>query len=113
MYFDWKLWAMTRGMRGRIALGVLLGLAALAAGIARFAAFLGQLLALVFQGAGWELIAVQACLVLVMVLLRAGCDFARTMLAHGTAAGVQRCLRLTLFDKIVSLGPAWFGAERT
>ncbi len=35
------------------------------------------------------------------------------MVAHRTAARVQLRLRGALFDKIVSLGPAWFGAERT
>ena len=36
-----------------------------------------------------------------------------TMLAHRTAARVQETLRGRLYDKIVALGPAWFGAERT
>ena len=35
------------------------------------------------------------------------------MIAHRTAARVQEALRGRLFDKIVALGPAWFGAERT
>jgi len=50
MYFDVQLWRMTQGLRGRIVLAVVLGLFALAAGIARFA-FLGWFLALIFQGA--------------------------------------------------------------
>ena len=36
MYFDLELWRMTKGLRGRIVLAVLLGLFALVAGIARF-----------------------------------------------------------------------------
>jgi ATP-binding cassette subfamily C protein CydCD len=51
MYFDWQLWKMTAGLRGRIALGVALGMLSLCAGIARFV-FLGRLLVLVFEGAG-------------------------------------------------------------
>ena len=35
------------------------------------------------------------------------------MIAHRTAARVQEALRGRLYDKIVALGPAWFGAERT
>ena len=50
MYFDTRLWAMTRGTRPRIALCALLGLLGLAAGIARFA-LLGQFLARLFAGA--------------------------------------------------------------
>ena len=52
MYFDRRLWQLTRGLRGRIALAILLGLAAAAFGIARFA-LLGVLLARVFAGAGF------------------------------------------------------------
>ncbi len=47
------------------------------------------------------------------ILLRAWLDHHRTMIAHRTAARVQERLRGRLFDKIVALGPAWFGAERT
>src|SRR5688572_21996684 len=56
MYFDIQLWQMTRGLRGRIVLAVVLGLFALAAGIARFA-FLGWFLALIFQGASFSQLA--------------------------------------------------------
>ena len=49
MHFDLKLWRMTAGLRGRIALSAVLGLLALAVGIARFA-FLGRFLAGVFRG---------------------------------------------------------------
>jgi ATP-binding cassette, subfamily B, bacterial len=35
VHFDLRLWRMTQGLRGRIALGVLLGLLALAVGMAR------------------------------------------------------------------------------
>src|SRR5277367_3923836 len=47
VYFDLRLWRMTGGLRGRIALAVLFGLLALGCGIARFV-FLGQFLARVF-----------------------------------------------------------------
>ena len=35
------------------------------------------------------------------------------MVAHTTATRVQEVLRARLFDKILALGPAWFGSERT
>ena len=109
MHFDLKLWAMTAGLRGRIALSSCLGLAALAIGIARFA-FLGNFLAGVFRGEPtvWPLLGAA-----VTILLRAWLDHQRTMIAHRTAAEVQETLRRRLFDKIVALGPGWFGAERT
>ena len=50
MYFDWRLWQLTRGMRWRIVATVLMGLTSAVIGVARFV-FLGSLLALVFRGA--------------------------------------------------------------
>ena len=109
MHFDLKLWRMTAGLRGRIALSAALGLLALAVGIARFA-FLGRFLAGVFRGQTLLLPLIGAA---GAILLRAWLDHHRTMIANRTAARVQETLRGRLFDKILELGPAWFGAERT
>jgi len=59
MYFDRRLWQLTRGLRGWIAVAILLGLVASLVGIARFA-ILGVLLSHVFNGAGFFAIAVPA-----------------------------------------------------
>ena len=112
MHFDLRLWRMTRGLRGRIALSILLGLLALAIGIARFA-FLGQFLARLFRGAPAAELVVPLVGALAAILLRPWLDHVRTMIAHRTATRVQETLRGRLYDKIVALGPAWFGAERT
>jgi ATP-binding cassette subfamily C protein CydCD len=112
MYFDRRLWELTRGLRGRIALAILIGLAAAAFGIARFA-LLGVLLARVFAGSGAAVIAALAVGVAGAVLLRALLDYARTVIAHHNAARVQEDLRGRLYDKIAQLGPAWFAGERT
>ena len=112
MHFDARLWGMTRGLRWRIALGILLGLLALAIGIARFA-FLGQFMARLFHAAPAKELIVPLAGTLAAILLRPWLDHVRTMIAHRTAATVQEMLRGRLYDKIVALGPAWFGAERT
>jgi len=112
MYFDIRLWRMTSGLRLRIVAGVLLGLLALAAGIARFA-FLGWLLALVFRGAPARDISLALAGAAALILLRAVLDHARTVVAHRTAARVQEVLRERLYDRIVALGPAWFAEQRT
>src|SRR5690242_1211288 len=92
MYFDRRLWELTRGLRGRIAAGILIGLAAAAFGIARFT-ILGTLLALVFAGAAIGPIALAAAGVAAAVILRAALDYVRTIVAHRTAAVVQNDLR--------------------
>jgi len=103
---------MTRGLRGRMGLAVLLGLLALGFGIARFA-FLGQFLARVFRAAPAAELALPLIGTAAAILLRAWLDHMRTMVAHRNATRVQQTLRGLLYDKIVALGPAWFGAERT
>ncbi len=112
MHFDLTLWRLTAGLRPRIALSAILGILALAVGIARFA-FLGRFLGGVFHGDDAARLILFLLATAVSILLRAWLDQARAMIAHRTAAQVQERLRGTLFDKIIELGPAWFGAERT
>jgi ATP-binding cassette subfamily C protein CydCD len=112
MYFDYRLWRFTEGMRARMAGGILLGLLALAAGILRYV-FLGQMLARVFAGDPWQRWAEPAGAAVAMVVLRALLDHWRTLQANRCAATVQQVLRGRLYDRIVALGPAWFANQRT
>lgn len=112
MYFDFRLWRMTAGLRARMAGGVFLGLLALLAGIARYV-FLGQLLARVFDQQPWQQWLMPAFSTAAMVLLRAWLDHARTVQANRCAASIQQKLRAGLYDRIVALGPAWFANQRT
>ncbi len=112
MHFDLTLWRMTKGYRWRIAWSVTLGLLAMTFGIARFV-FLGGFLAGVFQQAPIAALILPLTGAAIAIVLRASLDHSRTMVAHRTAAQIQQGLRGRLYDKIVALGPAWFGAERT
>ena len=112
MYFDRRLWVLTKGHRGAIVLGTVLGLLALAAGIARFAA-LGVLLARVFANEPVGSLVSPILATLAAILVRAVLDDARARVAHRTAAAVQARLRLALFDRIPALGPAWFATQRS
>ena len=112
MYFDPRLWQFTKGVRLRIAGAVVVGLIAAAVGIGRLA-LLGWLLAMVFQGAGFDALAGPAAAVAGVMLLRGVLEYWRNMVAHRTAALVQLHIRQRLYDKVVALGPAHFGFERT
>ncbi len=112
MYFDRRLWELTRGLRGWIAFAIALGLLASVVGIARFV-LLGILLAHVFKGAGLLAVAIPALGVAAAVLLRGSIEHHRAMVSHRTATRVQEELRGRLYDKIAALGPAWFAGERT
>ncbi len=112
MYFDRRLWELTRGLRGWIGFAIVLGVVAAVAGIARFA-ILGVLLSHVFGGGGFAAIALPAVGVAAAVMLRGTIEHHRAMVSHRTATRVQEELRGRLYDKIAELGPAWFAGERT
>ena len=48
-----------------------------------------------------------------VVVARGLLEYARNMAAHHTAALVQVNIRQRLYDKVIELGPAHFGRERT
>jgi ATP-binding cassette, subfamily C, bacterial CydCD len=112
VYLDPRLWALTAGVRGRIAATVLVGLAAVAAGIARLA-LLGWLLGRVLVGESLVSLAPAIALTAVALAARSALDYARTMVAHHTAARVQERLRQLLYAQVASLGPAHFARHRT
>ncbi len=112
MYFDWRLWAFTEGVRLRIAGTVGIGLLSASVGIARLA-LLGWLLGATFKGKQIDELLIPIALVAATMLVRGVLEHLRTMAAHHTAAQVQRRLRRVIYDKIVELGPAHFGQKRT
>jgi len=112
MHFEPRLWAFTKGVRGRIAWAVLIGLVAVSLGVARLA-LLGWLIARVFAGDGLSEIAPAAVGIAVVMVLRGVFEQWRTMVAHETAAIVQKRLRRNLFERLSALGPAYVGAERS
>ena len=112
MYFDLRLWALTRGARLNIAFAVYYGLLTAAAGIARLV-LLGVLLGKVLQG---EFLGDLVPLIAAaggLVLLRAYLQYQKEMVAHRTAAAIQIALRGTMHDQMLLLGPSYFGQQRT
>ncbi|MGH7400026.1 MAG: ABC transporter ATP-binding protein, partial [Candidatus Rokuibacteriota bacterium] len=112
MYLNPRLWAFTRGVRLRIAGTTLAGLLAVLAGTARLA-LLGWVLGRVLAGDMlarliWPIAGVAA-----LVAIRGVLEYGRTMVAHHTAARVQRRLRGRLYEQITALGPAHFTHTRT
>ncbi len=112
MYFNLRLWGFTRGVRLRVAYTVLVGLATAAAGIGRLAV-LGALLARVLQGASVGELGIWIAAAGGSVVLRAGLQYHKEMVAHGTAAIIQLRLRRDLNGKIIELGPGHFTQRRT
>ncbi|MDA1257735.1 MAG: ABC transporter transmembrane domain-containing protein, partial [Chloroflexi bacterium] len=112
MYFDLRLWGLTRGVRLRIAWAVTIGLLTAAAGVARLA-LLGWLLAEVFDGRGFGSLASPLAGVAGVVVLRGALQYYKEMVSHRTAARVQIALRANLHEKVMELGPSYFNQQRT
>ena len=84
-----------------------------ACGIARLG-LLGWLIGQVF--AGRDLCRRSCCrslLIAAVMVLRGAAEHWRAVVAHETAARVQKALRRTLYDKIASLGPGTVGRQRS
>jgi len=112
VYLSRELWRFTAGVRLRIAWTVLIGLAAVVAGIARLA-LLGWLLAKILSGPTLPSLLLAVLLVAAVTVVRGALEYSRTMVAHHTAALVQATLRRALYAHITALGPAHLSRSRT
>ncbi len=112
LYLDRQLWDFTAGVRLRIAWATLLGLVAVAAGIARLL-LLGYLLGRVLSGDSLATLAWPIAWAALAIALRGALEYARAMVAHRTAARVQARLRERLYEHVTELGPAHFTRVRT
>ena len=112
MQFETRLWSFTQGVRGRIAISVVIGMIAAALGVIRLA-LLGWLIGLIFLGQSVDELVIPIIFAALVMLIRGIFEHWRTMTAHETSAIVQKQLRRRLFDKIVSLGPGYTGRQRS
>jgi ATP-binding cassette subfamily C protein CydCD len=112
MHFEPRLWIFTKGVRLRILCATLIGLAAIGFGVARLG-LLGWLIAQVFAGRDLASLALPIVLIAAVMVLRAGFEQWRAVVAHDTAARVQKKLRRAIYDKIAELGPGAVGRQRS
>lgn len=112
MHFEPRLWAFTEGVRLRILWAVLIGLVAVSFGVARLA-LLGWLIGEIFAGRDLASLALPIALIAGVMVLRGAFEHWRTMLAHETAARVQKKLRRTIYDRIAALGPGTVARRRS
>ncbi|HZQ35844.1 MAG TPA: ABC transporter transmembrane domain-containing protein, partial [Dehalococcoidia bacterium] len=112
MYFDRRLFAMTAGMRGRIALAALIGVVAVPIAVWRLA-LTGDTIAQVFKGRSLGSLAAAFVLIAVLIVLRAGMQLWREEIANRTAGVLKVRLRRQLYEKVLALGPGHFDQQRT
>ena len=112
MHLELRLWQFTKGVRSRIFYSMIIGLLSSGFGAARLA-LLGWLIGKVFNGASAIDLLIPSAAIIVVMVLRGVLEHFRTMIAHKTAAQVQKKLRKNLFDHITTLGPAYAGSQRS
>ncbi|HET6315268.1 MAG TPA: ABC transporter ATP-binding protein, partial [Chloroflexota bacterium] len=112
MYFDRRLIGMTRGVRWRIALAAIIGIAAVPIAMWRLA-LTGQAMALVFAGEPFQALVGMFALIAVLVLVRSLLQLWRDEVANATAALMKVKVRGLLYQHALKLGPGYFDQRRS
>jgi len=112
MHFDRRLFAMTAGLRLRILLAALIGLAALPVSLGRLA-LSGAAIAVVIQGVPIEALAAPLAAIAALIGLRALLQLWRDDVSNRTAAEMKVRLRGLLYAHVLELGPGPFDQRRT
>ncbi|HYW89012.1 MAG TPA: ABC transporter transmembrane domain-containing protein [Chloroflexota bacterium] len=112
MYFDRRLFGMTRGVRGRVAFAAVLGLAAVPVAMWRLA-LTGQAMARVFAGESFESLTGMLLLIAGLVVLRSILQFYRDEVGNATAALMKVRVRGQLYQQVLTLGAGHFDQRRS
>ena len=113
MYFDIRLFQLTKGVRLRILLSTVLGLIAVGAGVAGLAIF-AIVIARVFRGeAEYSSLALPMIGVAILIGVRGIFQYLQNGTAHHTSNIVKIKIRENLYQHCLALGPGHFDQRRT
>ncbi len=113
MYFDWRLFELTRGVRFRILFAAALGLIAVAAGVARLAVS-GVIIYRVITGqADFSALASPLLLIAAFIVARSVFLYWQNAVSHHTANIVKIRLREQVYEHALRLGPGYADRNRT
>ena len=113
MYFDWRLFSLTRGVRLRILFAAILGLIAVGAGVARLAVS-GVVIYQVLTGqAGFSALALPLAIIAGLIVIRGLFQYWQYAVSHHTANIVKISLRRDVYEHALKLGPGYFDRNRT
>ena len=113
MYFDWRLFALTRGVRLRIFLAAVLGLIAVGAGVSRLA-ISGVVIYRVLAGeASFSTLALPLSTIAALIVTRSLFQYWQNAVSHHTANIVKIRLRHEVYEHALKLGPGYFDRNRT
>ena len=113
MYFDWRLFELTRGVRLRIVFAALLGLIAVGAGVSRLAVS-GVVIYRVLAGqASFSALAMPLLTIAALIVIRSLFQYWQNAVSHHTANIVKIGLRHDVYDQLLKLGPGYSDRNRT
>ena len=113
MYFDWRLFGLTRGVRLRIVFAAALGLIAVGAGVARLAVS-GVVIYRVLAGqASFSALALPLSIIAALIVVRSLFQYWQNSVSHHTANIVKIRLRHDVYEHALKLGPGYFDRNRT
>ena len=113
MYFDWRLFGLTRGVRLRIVFAAALGLIAVGAGVARLA-ISGVVIYRVLAGqASFSALALPLSIIVGLIVVRSLFQYWQNSVSHHTANIVKIRLRHDVYEHALKLGPGYFDRNRT
>ena len=113
MYFNWRLFELTRGVRLRILLAAALGLIAVGAGVARLAVS-GVVIYRVITGqVGFSVLAAPLLVIAALIVARSVFQYWQNAVSHHTANIVKIGLRDRVYEHALRLGPGYADRNRT
>ena len=113
MYLHPRLLSLAADVRWRIIISAIVGMLAVAAGVARLAVAALIIVEVVrgnatFESLTWPLVGMAA-----LIVARAGLQYLQEVMSHHTASLVKVKLRERLYEHSLALGPGYFDSSRT
>ena len=113
MYFDRRLFSLTRGVRLRIVVAAVLGLIAVGAGVSRLAVS-GVIIYRVLAGeASFAALAIPLLTIAGLIVVRSLFQYWQNAVSHHTANIVKIKLRHDVYEHALELGPGYADRNRT
>ena len=113
MYLHPRLLALTEGVRLRILAAALVGLLAMAAGVARLALAATVIVKVIHEGAAFSTLTWALVVMAVLIVARSALQYLQEVISHHTASIVKVQLRKSLYEHSLALGPGYFDQSRT
>ena len=113
MYFDRRLFGLTRGVRLRILFAAVLGLIAVGAGVARLAISGVVIYRVLTWQASFSALALSLFVITALIVARSLFQYWQNAMSHHTANIVKIGLRRDVYAHSLDLGPGYFDRNRT